>query len=85
MQIYSRNELKSAKSESGENEEKDAGEGACARSVLKGRFQIGPMKEGFNGLTSRTDREMGTIPGTQNIIALSLFRRNNFNITTLFQ
>ena len=56
-----------------------------ARSVLKGRFQIGPMKEGFNGLTSRTDRETGTIPGTQNIIALSLFRRNNFNITTLFQ
>ena len=69
----------------GEKEENDAREGACARSDLKGKFQIGQMKEGFNGLTSRTDSEMGTIPGTQNIIALSLSRRNNFNITTLFQ
>lgn len=69
----------------GEKEENDAREGACAGSNLKGRFQIGPMKEGFNGLMSRTGSEMGTIPGTQNIIAPSLPRRNNFNITTLFQ
>ena len=76
---------KGNKSEGREDEEKDTQERASARGVLESGLEISPMEKGFNGLARRTDMEVGTVPGTQDVIAFSLPWRNDFNISVFFQ
>lgn len=43
------------------------------------------MEKGFNGLACRTDAEMGTVAGTQDVIALSFSWRNDLNLPAFLQ
>ena len=65
--------------------EKEASEGSHTRGILESRLEIGPMKEQFDELTCRTEGEMSTIAGTQNVITLFLPWRNDLNISTFLR
>lgn len=43
------------------------------------------MEKRFNGLACRADAEVGTVPGTEDVIAFPLPCRNDLNISVFFQ